>query len=110
MALNDVKEITIPECISPYRELEYIHFNGAESVHTAYNPYNGMRWELTFKMDSAIEGYSGAAGASAPYHCTIGSSTNGYVGGWFLGAFRDYSSYPSTNKNTVVLDRYQGKV
>ena len=34
MALNDVKEITIPECVSPYRRLEYIKFSGAEYVNT----------------------------------------------------------------------------
>ena len=94
----------------PYRRLEYIHFNGAEHIHTTYNPYNQMKWELTFKMDSATDGYSGATGSSADYHCTIGSSANGNVGGWFLGAFREYSAYPSTNKNTVILDRYKGKV
>lgn len=98
------------ESAFPYRRLEYIKFSGAESVHISYNPYNGMRWELTFKMNKAVEGYSGAAGSGPAYHCSIGGSNSGYVGGWFLGAYREYSAYPSTNKNTVILDRYQGKV
>lgn len=56
MALNDVKEITIPEgsvkkiensngniiwgsqSAFPYRRLEYIHFNGAECLDSGYTP------------------------------------------------------------------------
>lgn len=85
MALNDVKEITIPEgsvkqiqdsngniiwgsqSAFPYRRLEYIHFSGGEHLFTNYVPnYNTA---IKFKLEVTSD-WSG------------GDGNNGLFGGW----------------------------
>ena len=66
MALNDVKEIQIPGGVSPYRQLEYIKFSGAEYVDTGYKPATNTFHYLNVSFDSTSTEYCpiGCAGDS----------------------------------------------
>ena len=112
MALNDVKELSVPDY--RYRQLEYIKFSGAEYIQDTYKPYSGMSLSITFKFNAATEGYSGTNGdgSSNPNSAnnTIGSNGSGKVAGWMFGSYRTFSSYNATDKHKVTYDRFTGKI
>lgn len=67
MNMSDVKAITVPDY--NYRELEYIHFSGAEYIDTKYVPtgYSGIK----FKMK-----WLGRTGTGDDNDCLLGAYCN----------------------------------
>ena len=97
MALNDVKEITIPEgsvkkiedsngniiwgsqSAFPYRRLEYIHFSGAEYFDSGYQPTSTT--QITMNLNITSGGYNGKGYMGARNRYAIGLDNSN----WFFG-------------------------
>ena len=78
--LKDAKEITIPECISPYRQLEYVHFNGNDYITTTFDPWNNFGFYLDIKWDSGQTGqFNGHGKVTSNNRAFIGTESGGKV-------------------------------
>lgn len=98
MALNDVKEIKIPD--DTYELLEYIHFNGNDYIDSGFTPWNNFSYYLDIQWDEgAVSQFSGHGKVVSNNRCFIGTESNGKV---MFGT----GAYSATISNSNVYERH----
>ncbi|MBO7735405.1 MAG: hypothetical protein J6S67_22765 [Methanobrevibacter sp.] len=102
MALNNVKEIQIPD--ERYELLEYIHFNGNDYINTGFTPWNNFGFYIDIQWDAnQINQYNGHGKITSDNRCFIGVDGSGkitYGSGATSGSIS--SSDPYTRHNYQI--------